>query len=78
MPNIRVDMRGGSIMRVLPSMDTSFSGWISNKTRFCYDSIRLQRLLTCLWVVDRNILFSSTTGFLFELIYTGNVILKLT
>jgi len=51
--NIKLDIRGqgpGSILRVLPN-DGS---WISDKTRFSYDGLKRQRLVTPLSKVDRD------------------------
>ncbi len=43
--NIRVDVRGLEIMRILPSLNEEINEeWISDKTRFCYDGLRYQRL----------------------------------
>lgn len=43
--DIKVDIRGqgpGSILRILPATNT----WISDKTRFAYDGLKRQRLIT--------------------------------
>jgi NADH-quinone oxidoreductase subunit G len=43
--NIRVDVRGKSVMRVLPRLNDDINEeWISDKTRFAYDGLRVQRL----------------------------------
>jgi NADH-quinone oxidoreductase chain G len=43
--NIRVDIRGTKIMRVLPRVNNNINeDWITDKIRFCYDSFRRQRL----------------------------------
>jgi NADH-quinone oxidoreductase subunit G len=43
--NIRVDSRGLEIMRILPRLNEEINEeWISDKTRFCYDGLRYQRL----------------------------------
>ncbi len=43
--NIRVDARGGEVMRVLPrNHDGINEEWISDKTRFIWDGLRSQRL----------------------------------
>lgn len=45
--NIRVDVRGDKILRILPrSNDLINSDWISDKVRFICDAIRLQRVDT--------------------------------
>ncbi len=42
---IRLDYRGFEIMRVLPRTNDEINeDWISNKTRFSYDGLRVQRL----------------------------------
>jgi NADH-quinone oxidoreductase subunit G len=43
--NIRVDTRGGEVMRVLPRLNEAINEeWISDKTRFACDGLRRQRL----------------------------------
>ncbi len=43
--NIRVDARGPVVMRVLPRLNEDVNEeWISDKTRFAYDGLRVQRL----------------------------------
>jgi NADH-quinone oxidoreductase subunit G len=43
--NIRIDSRGLEIMRILPRLNEEINEeWISNKTRFCYDGLKYQRL----------------------------------
>jgi len=43
--NIRVDSRGGTVMRVLPRLNEDINEeWISDKTRFACDGLGLQRL----------------------------------
>ncbi len=43
--NIRVDVRGREVMRVLPRLNEAVNEeWISDKTRFAYDGLKLQRL----------------------------------
>lgn len=45
--NIRVDVRGTKIMRVLPRVNSSINeDWITDKIRFSYDGFRRQRLHT--------------------------------
>ncbi len=42
---IRVDSRGGEVMRVLPRLHEDINEeWISDKTRFAYDGLKRQRL----------------------------------
>ncbi|MHA1108285.1 MAG: NADH-quinone oxidoreductase subunit NuoG, partial [Alphaproteobacteria bacterium] len=44
---IRIDSRGSEVMRVLPLIDDDINEeWISDKTRFACDGLRLQRLDT--------------------------------
>jgi NADH-quinone oxidoreductase subunit G len=43
--NIRIDSRGLEIMRILPRLNEEINEeWISDKTRFCYDGLKHQRL----------------------------------
>jgi NADH dehydrogenase (ubiquinone) Fe-S protein 1 len=43
--NIRVDIRGTKIMRILPRVNSDLNeDWITDKIRFSYDSFRRQRL----------------------------------
>lgn len=42
---IRIDIRGTEIMRILPSQNEEVNeDWISDRTRFCYDGLKVQRL----------------------------------
>jgi NADH-quinone oxidoreductase chain G len=43
--NIRVDIRGNKIMRILPRND-EFADWISDRIRFSYDGLHRQRFVT--------------------------------
>lgn len=43
--NIRVDVRGAEVMRILPRLNEEVNEeWISDKTRFAYDGLKRQRL----------------------------------
>ena len=43
--NIRIDSKGLEIMRILPEINEDINEeWISDKTRFCYDGFKYQRL----------------------------------
>ncbi len=43
--NIRIDARGREVMRILPRLNEEINEeWISDKTRFAYDGLKLQRL----------------------------------
>ena len=43
--NIRIDSRGGAVMRILPILNEEINEeWISDKTRFACDGLRRQRL----------------------------------
>lgn len=45
--NIRFDVRGSNILRVLPKINDNLNEeWINDKIRFCYDGLRLQRLIS--------------------------------
>lgn len=46
--NIRIDSRGLEVMRILPRLNEEINEeWISDKTRFCYDGLKYQRLDKC-------------------------------
>lgn len=43
--NIRIDVRGSEIMRILPRLNEDINEeWISDKSRFSYDGLKCQRL----------------------------------
>ena len=43
--NIRIDSRGLEVLRILPRLNEEINEeWISDKTRFCYDGLKYQRL----------------------------------
>jgi NADH-quinone oxidoreductase subunit G len=43
--NIRLDSHGLEVMRILPRLNEEINEeWISDKTRFCYDGLKYQRL----------------------------------
>ncbi len=43
--NIRIDARGGEVLRVLPRLNEDVNEeWISDRTRFAYDGLKRQRL----------------------------------
>lgn len=43
--NIRMDLRGLEIMRILPRLNENINeDWITDKTRFCYDGFKKQRI----------------------------------
>ena len=43
--NIRFDIRGTNILRILPKINDNLNEeWITDKIRFCYDGLRIQRL----------------------------------
>lgn len=43
--NIRIDVRGGEVMRILPRLHEDINEeWISDKTRFAYDGLKYERL----------------------------------
>ncbi|KAL0091176.1 NADH dehydrogenase Fe-S protein subunit 1 NDUFS1 [Phycomyces blakesleeanus] len=45
--NIRIDTRGPEVMRILPRLNDGINEeWISDKTRFFYDGLKVQRLIT--------------------------------
>lgn len=45
--NIRVDARGGEVMRIMPRLNEDINQeWISDKTRYQFDGLRYQRLVS--------------------------------
>ncbi|KAJ6959748.1 NADH dehydrogenase [ubiquinone] iron-sulfur protein 1, mitochondrial [Populus alba] len=43
--NIRIDSRGPEVLRITPRLNEDINEeWISDKTRFCYDGLKRQRL----------------------------------
>ncbi|ODV91141.1 hypothetical protein CANCADRAFT_2860 [Tortispora caseinolytica NRRL Y-17796] len=45
--SIRVDAKGNQVVRILPRANDAINEeWISDKTRFCYDGLKTQRLTT--------------------------------
>lgn len=43
--NIKIDSRGPEVMRITPRLNEDINEeWISDKTRFCYDGLKRQRL----------------------------------
>ena len=43
--NIRIDSRNGEVMRILPCLNEDINEeWISDKTRFSYDGLKVQRI----------------------------------
>lgn len=46
--NIRIDSRGMEVMRILPKINEDINEeWISDKSRFSYDGLKMQRLDRC-------------------------------
>jgi len=42
--SIRIDVANGNVVRVVPSLNEHINEeWITNKTRFSYDSLLIQR-----------------------------------
>lgn len=54
--NIRVDIRGNKVMRILPRINNNVNkDWISDKIRFNYDGLRRQRLSSPMVRFDSNL-----------------------
>jgi NADH-quinone oxidoreductase subunit G len=52
--NIRVDSRGGEVMRILPRLNEDINEeWISDKTRYAYDGL-MKRRLDRPWIRDKE------------------------
>ncbi|KYH12249.1 NADH-quinone oxidoreductase subunit NuoG [Neorickettsia sp. 179522] len=46
--NIRIDVRGQTVMRILPRLNEEINEeWLSDRSRFSYDGLRVQRLDRC-------------------------------
>ena len=52
--NIKIDMRGFDILRVLPSLYHPSDFWITDKARFSFDGLNKQRLLIPFYYSDTN------------------------
>lgn len=58
--NIRIDIRGSEIMRILPVNNEFINEeWISDKTRFAYDGLKRKRFITPM--IKKNNLFVQTS-----------------
>ena len=45
--NIRIDSRGSEVMRILPRLNYLINNeWITDKIRFCHNSLKQQRILS--------------------------------
>jgi NADH dehydrogenase (ubiquinone) Fe-S protein 1 len=52
---IRLDIRGSEVLRILPSLNEELNeDWITDKTRFFYDSLKKQRLYSPLVRIGSN------------------------
>lgn len=47
-----MDLSGADVLRVLPYMNEYGHGWISNRTRFFFDSLNQEKYTLCLWRYD--------------------------
>lgn len=66
--NIRIELRGTKIMRILPKInDILNEEWISDKIRFCYDGLRIQRLYYPFLNINKNFIKLSWNKILFLL-----------
>lgn len=65
--NIRIDVRGTKIMRILPRVNSAINeDWITDKIRFSYDGFRRQRLYDPMLKISNNFLkISWKKAFLF-------------
>jgi NADH-quinone oxidoreductase chain G len=67
--NIVVNSRGLDILRIIPKLNEQINEtWISDKTRFSFDSLQNQRLTHCFIKNDNNIYNKVTWKFVFNLI----------
>jgi hypothetical protein len=42
--SVKMGVLKNSVVKILPSLDENYDEWITNKTRFIYDSFNIQRL----------------------------------
>jgi NADH-quinone oxidoreductase chain G len=53
--NIRIDVRGLNIMRILPRLNEDINEeWITDRTRFCYDGLMKQRIQKPFFKLGKN------------------------
>lgn len=58
--SIRVDIINNSVVRIVPCLNESINEeWITNKARFSYDTLSIQRLQQPICVLHGNFLFLS-------------------
>jgi len=58
--NIRIDVRGNNILRILPVYNTMFSNeWLADDVRYSYDSLYKQRLLNPSILINKFLVFQS-------------------
>lgn len=71
--NIRVDLRGYNILRILPRLNEFINDvWISDKARFAFDGLRIQRLTKpCLKKnnVFKNVIWFDVINFVYDQLY---------
>lgn len=73
--NIRIDVRGYEIMRILPRLNESINEeWVSDKTRFAFDGLKIQRLYEPLLKKDNTFLVITWQEALKEVISQINLI----
>lgn len=78
-PSIRVDVRGGEILRVLPQLNINFNNeWICDDIRYCFDALKNQRLIYPIILINKLILkLSWRKVFFFIKDYFINILLWL-
>lgn len=76
---IRVDIKGSEIMRILPKTNNNKNeNWITDKIRFCYDSLKKQRI-TLPIIRKKNMFINSSWQTAFNIIkqlFVFNIIKK--
>jgi NADH dehydrogenase/NADH:ubiquinone oxidoreductase subunit G len=66
--SIRLDLRGLTLMRVLPYINESINEeWITDKVRFSYDGLKYQRLVAPLYRVQQKFVKLSWPQFYYQL-----------
>jgi len=64
--DIKVDVKGNEIMRILPVTDSVFqTDWITDSVRFCFDALKTDRLVNPLYLdLDEDYFYSCSWSFI--------------
>ena len=67
--NVSLNLKGNEVLRIIPCFNEDINEeWISDKTRFYYDSLNIQRLLFPKYQVQTNVFETKTWQEVFNLI----------